>query len=186
MVPGLTRNLDYENTSARNGGVFFVLGDPPMSELRARQVWHDCHIALARLEEDLPPPEWRVAWVGALALLRAVGNVLREVDGQQPTIKDRVRNQFAEWEKGEARSAVFWEFIKKSRDLALKEYTLSVWDEPTIDVFYGVDGMGAMSSLDSALYRPITNGYGEGEDARDVYREALEWWDRKLSEIEDG
>ena len=39
-------------------------------------------------------------------------------------------------------------------------------------------------SLDKNIYRPILDGYSEGNDARDVYREALDWWDNELSLIE--
>ena len=38
--------------------------------------------------------------------------------------------------------------------------------------------------LDENIYRPIIDGFREGDDARDVYREALDWWDAELSFIE--
>ena len=38
--------------------------------------------------------------------------------------------------------------------------------------------------LDENLFRPIETGFGAEEDARDVYREALQWWDAELSRIE--
>lgn len=34
------------------------------------------------------------------------------------------------------------------------------------------------------IYRPIIEGFREGDDARDVYADALKWWDQELSEIE--
>lgn len=38
--------------------------------------------------------------------------------------------------------------------------------------------------LDENLYRPIEEGFQVGEDARDVYVNAIEWWDMELSRIE--
>ena len=38
--------------------------------------------------------------------------------------------------------------------------------------------------LDENLFRPVTGGFGAGEDARDVYRGAIEWWDAELSRLE--
>ena len=34
------------------------------------------------------------------------------------------------------------------------------------------------------LYKPLVEGFGEGEDAREVYAEAIAWWGRELEEID--
>jgi hypothetical protein len=34
------------------------------------------------------------------------------------------------------------------------------------------------------MYRPMLDGFREGDDARDVLREAIEWWEEELSAIE--
>jgi hypothetical protein len=38
-------------------------------------------------------------------------------------------------------------------------------------------------SLGENIYRPIIDGYREGDDAHDVYADAIKWWDTQLSEI---
>ena len=42
----------------------------------ARTVLDDCRLALQLLEEETDPQRWRIHWVAALALVRAVGHVL--------------------------------------------------------------------------------------------------------------
>ena len=46
----------------------------------ARRVLADCEVVLEMLDAEREEQRWRVLWVGALALLRAVGHVLRKVD----------------------------------------------------------------------------------------------------------
>jgi hypothetical protein len=38
--------------------------------------------------------------------------------------------------------------------------------------------------LGENVYRPIIQGYREGDDARDVYQDALDWWDAQLNSID--
>ena len=39
-------------------------------------------------------------------------------------------------------------------------------------------------TLADNLFRPVTDGFGQGEDARDIDRRAMEWWHSVLSRIE--
>ena len=41
-------------------------------------------------------------------------------------------------------------------------------------------------ALEENLIRPLEEGFGMGEDERDVYRDALHWWDAELSRIESS
>jgi hypothetical protein len=34
------------------------------------------------------------------------------------------------------------------------------------------------------LYKPLVEGFGEGEDARAIYAEAISWWERELDAID--
>jgi hypothetical protein len=47
----------------------------------ASQVLADCRTALQLLEEEKDLQRWRIHWVAALALVRAVGHVLDKMDG---------------------------------------------------------------------------------------------------------
>jgi hypothetical protein len=39
--------------------------------------------------------------------------------------------------------------------------------------------------FDENLFRPLVDGYGEGEDARDIFEEAIDWWQRELTAIDE-
>lgn len=73
----------------------------------------------------------------------------------------------------------------------MKEYGLSVLDSGEALVAVVVGDSDAIYSphdtpivLDENLFRPVTEGFGVGEDARDVYGEAITWWDEELTRLE--
>ena len=159
--------------------------------MAARRVLADCEAALAMLEDERDSQRWRVLWVGALALLRAVGHVLLKVDGQTPQAREAIKAVYESWKVKQSEHRVFREFIKKERDYMLKEYRLNVLDsaETGVAVVIGDSDAEHITDetpfvLDENLFRPVTAGFGAGEDARDVYREAIRWWEAELSRLE--
>ena len=156
----------------------------------AREVLIDCEIALEMLEEVEDLRRWRVLWAGSVALLRAVGHVLKKIDGADPRIGSAVDQRYRAWRSEREENAIFWSFIDEERNNVLKEYRFGVsLDEeiPTLVHSNTLDGEteGGIFQLGDNLYRPLLTGHGEGEDARDVYREALDWWHRELTIIEE-
>ncbi|MFH1806499.1 MAG: hypothetical protein ABID63_16585 [Pseudomonadota bacterium] len=161
---------------------------------QARQVLQDCYHALNLLENEANEDLWRVHWAGALALLRAIGNVLKEVDGKtDPLIASAEKAQFEKWKQDDIDSEMFFGFIKKDRDLLLKEYEFNVHPLDTSSILITTnlrDQNGnilehnEVYELDENIYRPILSGPKEGYDARDAYKEALEWWGHQLDEID--
>ena len=156
----------------------------------ARRVLEDCEAALAMLEDERDERRWRVVWVGALSLLRAVGHVLRNVDGRTPGAQEAINAAYGSW-KDKPEHLIFREFIEKERNNILKEYCLSVLDSGEALVAVVVGDSDAIYSphdtpivLDENLFRPVTEGFGVGEDARDVYGEAITWWDEELTRLE--
>ena len=90
--------------------------------------------------------------------------------------------------------AVFRQFILSERNNILKRYEPSTYGSGVISVVMSSD-VGHVSgeilscadevmTIDENFFRPIIDGYGAGEDARDVFEKALSWWERELSEIE--
>jgi hypothetical protein len=57
---------------------------------RARLVLEDCKLALQLLENETDLRRWRLHWVSAIALIRAVGHVLDKVDGKSKAVSHRV------------------------------------------------------------------------------------------------
>lgn len=156
----------------------------------AREVLIDCEIALEMLEEVEDLRRWRVLWAGSVALLRAVGHVLKKVDGADPRIGSAVDQRYRIWGSERQENAIFWDFIEEERNNVLKEYQFGVSLDEEIPLLVqsntpnGETEVGVLQ-LGENLYRPLLTDHGEGEDARDVYREALDWWQRELTTIEE-
>ena len=137
------------------------------------------------LEDERDERRWRVLWVGALALLRAVGHVLWKVDGRTPQAREALHAAYKNWKARHPEHLVFLEFIDKERNKTIKEYRLSVLDSTEVAVVVGdLDAGYVTETLDENLFRPVTEGFGVGEDARDVYRQAIKWWDEQLTRLE--
>lgn len=136
------------------------------------------------LEEETDPDRFRILWVSALSLLRAVGHVLAKVDGVEPNLRASASAAFKKWKNTAHGHTIFTEFIEKSRNLILKEYQFQVDQREKIPLWV-IDGTDTNKfSLDGNLFRPLVNGYGEGEDCRDIYAAAIEWWEEQLTAIE--
>ena len=144
------------------------------------------------LEDERDEQRWRVLWIGAMALLRAVGHVLLKVDGEIPRQRALIKAAYRRWkDDGRSEHSVFRRFIEEERNNILKEYRLNVVDsgEVGVAVVTGDPDAGCVTDetpfvLDENLFRPVTGSFGAGEDARDVYREAIKWWDTELSRLE--
>ena len=154
--------------------------------LEARRVLADCEAALEMLEDERDEQRWRVLWVGALALVRAVGHVLWKVDGRIiPEAREAMKAAYGSWKSKQSEHLVFREFIEKERDNILKEYRMNVLDSSEVAVVVGDPEAGYTTDiLDENLWRPRAEGFGVGEDARDVYGEAIRWWDEQLTRLE--
>lgn len=159
--------------------------------LVAREVLADCWFALSLLEADTESQSWRVHWAAAIALARAVGSVLDKVDSAaDPLVKLAQAGRHRRWKNMDlAEHQIFREFIERERNNLLKEYQTDVYGEAEIFLGLGdqagvVQELGAMVALDENLYRPMEDGPWAGEDARDVLRDALDWWERELTAID--
>ncbi len=163
-------------------------------KLKAREVWEDCNLALEMLENEQDLQKWRITWAAAMALVRAVGNVLQGVDSENKIIKEISDGLFKEWKSDEAKHLIFWEFIKKDRDNLLKEYRENVHPLEKVAVVVqsvlqpikgGAPALhNAVFEIDENIYRPVMEGPWAGDDARDVLQEALNWWNEQLTAIE--
>jgi hypothetical protein len=152
--------------------------------LAARQVLRDCQLALDIMDQETHGERLRLQWIGALALVRLVGHVLKDVDGKSDNYKSPIAKH---WNKLQDKAAypIFWEFIKGSRDLALKEYQIPIWPASTVLLSYDDEhGQKQFVPMTDCVFSPLTDGYRAGSDARDAYRDAILWWNEQLSEIE--
>jgi len=161
----------------------------------ARQVLADVSLALDMLQAETDADRWRVHWAGGIALLRAVGHVLLNVDQAADEKLAEIANAaHCRWKSADSAHGIYREFILEERNNILKEYRSKVHPLETVPVAIRLTLMnpqtGEISYLDQAAeldenqFRPLVDGYGRGEDARDIFEEAVDWWDRELSAIE--
>jgi len=140
----------------------------------ARLVLSDAKDAIAELppEGTYPGPAMdeatiRRRWVAAIALLRAVGNVLKDVDSNQGVFMAEAIKR--KW--GEPKPEIFTAFIEQYRSAMLKRYEL-----PQLD--YDVD----MGKLYPRLGVHIN---GAGPICADhVMGEAIAYWEDYLDDVD--
>lgn len=161
----------------------------------AREVLSDAKLALEMLQIETDPDRWRVHWAGGVALLRAIGHVLLNVDqsanAELAKIADAAHRR---WKGADPAHKVYRDFVLEERNNILKEYRSKVHPLAKVPVAIRLTLLnpetGEISyldqpvDLDENLFRPLVEGYGEGEDARDVFEEAIDWWERELSAID--
>jgi hypothetical protein len=171
-----------------------------VKELRARRVLDDCRWALTQYTPELSGPALRVAWVGIVTLLRAVGHVLQKIDSKYHSDVDQVRKQLWEkWASTKPEPAIFWEFIENARNGVLKQYefgfsrTFEVrcTEEGPVKIGLRGDllarsepeqlGQRELHNLQSGIIDP---GPFLGRPEREVAAQAIEWWEQTLTEIE--
>jgi hypothetical protein len=169
-----------------------------MKELRARRVLTDCRWALTQYSPELSGAPLRVAWVGIVTLLRAVGHVVSKIDAEQnPNVDRIVKRLWSDWRSTKPDPAIFWEFIENERNSVLKQYEFGFWrtfqerrseEGPVTIELRGVIPVQAEAQL-LPLNLPdlkslIVDGPFRGRSEREVAAEAIEWWNQTLAEIE--
>lgn len=150
--------------------------------LQAWKVLSDLRLAIELLEAAEDESHFRIQWVAAVAIARAVGHVLDKVDRKGSALARRViADAYSSWKQKPEDNAIFFEFVKPERDFLLKEYEIGMLGTTWL-VVDGQDEAASMLSHD--VFAPMASGRFEGTDCRDVLREAADWWEGKLGEIE--
>ncbi|MFL6725883.1 MAG: hypothetical protein ACJ8FS_05145 [Sphingomicrobium sp.] len=104
------------------------------------------------------------------------------------------RSAFQRWKSDDPEHEIFREFIEPERNNILKEYRFRhhPLDEVPVAVELTLCSLtnaemrhhAEIFELGDNVYRPMLDGYREGDDARDVLEEALDWWERQLDAID--
>ena len=164
--------------------------------VKAREVLSDCELALEFLEQGTTDQVWRVHWFAAVALVRSVGDVLDKVDGKQSAYERPVKDAYKAWKSDREANKIFWEFIKAQRDRLVHEYDTDA--HPTdnaiimLELSLATSAGGSLQKQNEIVelaqnsYRPMLAGPWEGDDARDVLQEAIDWWKRELAKIDEA
>jgi len=156
-------------TSYIRGDIFTHV--PPKQTLRAWDPFWDCVGILFQFQnsdvadgnEELR--EWRIYWVAGISLLRTIGHVLAKVDANSSNEHSQaVAELWRKLREDRENYWIFWDFIEKERNNLLKTYSFGARFVPSIEGSY-VEFEG-------------------GEDAFQLFREAVYWWRHHLMEIE--
>jgi hypothetical protein len=141
-----------------------------------------------KLESEVGHIEWRLYWVLAVVLLRAVGHVLDKVDGaNSAAVRANAKALHQTWKVADEH-AIFRDFIEHERNNILKEYASEMTEGPVPIMAHlqSHDGFDVVRQflIEENIYRPMGSGAFEGEDGRTLIDEAIEWWAKQLDEID--
>jgi hypothetical protein len=157
-------------------------GDPftRIDALAARRVLRDAYRArheLAQAFKSRDAAVCRLRWVTAVTLLRAVGHALDSIDTRRsPVMKQAVKTVWKRWQDAPFHHLIFHQFIKRERDVVLKEYRFT---EGRVTAGDG-DAAGAAVSA-STIILIGDRSYS----ALDTVDAALAWWEAEIAKVED-
>ncbi|MGF6491664.1 hypothetical protein [Pseudomonas frederiksbergensis] len=156
----------------------------------ARRVLSDVEAVRAKLENEVGRTEWRLYWVTAVVLVRAVGHVLTKVDGAAAPVVREISNELhRRWKNANAGDSIFLDFIEQERNSILKEYEFGISEGPIpvlAKMQNSVTGefFEQQALIGENIYRPMWSGAYEGEDGRTLLDEAISWWTTQLDCID--
>ncbi len=92
------------------------------------------------------------------------------------------------WDQDAWEPAIFWQFIRKDRNLLLHEAVLTAGMEETRSFHMYAATHPSPPPPGPMLIRrayPIEVGSFAGQDQRAVIRDAIEWWEQQIDGIEE-
>lgn len=158
--------------------------------VQARLVLSDCERLLAEIQKDMPTELWRPRWAGLVALLRAVGHVLHNVDSRDSgKAKQVIEARWNDLLKSKPEPKIFWEFIAKERNIVLKMYEVSagvnVTARPgTIYLNLATGQQHSSPSGPTTFDGFMRAGHFAGKDPLVLCRDAIEFWRAYLDLID--
>lgn len=176
--------------------------DLPMTQ----QVLSDCKVALAMLWQNPEGQEWRIQWVGALALLRTVANTFNEQakdPAVHPDLQRELQNFWGRMKANEPKPEIYWGFIRddsndllhywkfsathhvtKQRDDDEMIMTTEKWSaEPTR--IHSVDTSGEHKGFTPGSTYLMKSGPFANQDQRDVVQQAIDWYEDEIAGMID-
>ncbi len=123
-------------------------------------------------------------------LLRAVGHVLDNVDGQRdPKLRRAINAWWIDLKSKRPEPLIFWSFIDEERNSIVKEYKTRAGQGVTVQLS-GIEinlrtGEQSSDEPKPAIYHYVINGGPfAGREQREVLAEAIAWWEAQLQGIE--
>ncbi len=158
--------------------------------LAARKVLEDCKGALDDLKDGIRGSLWRRRWITAVVLLRTVGYVLDKVDStSSPKHKAIIEKEWSALKEMNPESQIFREFIDIERHNIIHEYQINAVQNTTIrtgTAHWNLKTGGQYSDppLPTLYHYTISSGPYKGRDQRELVKEAIDWWEKYLDNID--
>jgi hypothetical protein len=158
-----------------------VRNDPftKVDALAARRVLRDAYRARQELTKAFQSDAAamrRLRWIAVITLLRAVGHALDSVDVRRsPAMKEAAKAAWTRWRQNPFQHLIFHEFIKRERDVVLKEYRFTTGRVAVGEAVKPIESIGPSTVL---LIGDRSYTALEAVDA------ALAWWEAEISQIE--
>ncbi|MEO7129247.1 MAG: hypothetical protein ABI040_10365 [Rhodoferax sp.] len=156
----------------------------------AREVLEDCRGALAELTDGIQGRQWRRRWITSIVLLRAVGHVLKNVDGKRsPEYRTAINDRWKHLKSTKPDNMILWSFIEEERNTILKEYQTRAGQGVTVRPGgVGIDLQTGEHKADPPLpaiyHYTINTGPFAGRDQRELIAEGIAWWEKELDAID--
>ncbi|HEV8662006.1 MAG TPA: hypothetical protein VGT06_02510 [Candidatus Methylomirabilis sp.] len=158
--------------------------------LHAREVLRDCQRVLDHITGDMRTELWRPRWAGLVALLRAVGHVLKKVDGKtSDAAREVIESAWKDLGQSKPEPTIFWEFIEAERNNVLKAYEIGTGVNITVrpgtawlNLATGETGSGPGGPTTFEAF--MRSGPFEGRDPLELCREAIAFWQGYLDSID--
>ena len=145
--------------------------------LAARRVLRDVYRTRNELSQALATgnlAQIRLRWITAVTLLRAVGHLLKKFDASRsPALAKSIDAAWKRWEEFPLHHLIFHEFIKKKRDIVLKEYRSSIFP-PSSET---------RSTKRTCFYETILIG-DTTYSPEGAIGASIKWWENELRRIE--
>ncbi len=164
---------------------------PVKYALKSYGALSDGKAGVRHLEEYLQSSEflwsdWKVIWIGACALLRT-SITLFQIDARS-CINKRIREEISsEWDsikKNRDDHAIFWEFLRKERNIILKQYE---W--PAYEMWMNEDGtirpparmtLLSVKPKDAKSVLIMRSGPFKDRNSLDLLQESAEWVEERI------
>lgn len=154
--------------------------------MKAEELLDVARRAYSMLEDEEDENRFRILWIACVTILRSIGHILDKVDSKDPAYTSPIKMWWKGINQAKEENRIFFEFIERERNFAIKEYRLDYADSSQFGLGCE-DSDGKITMFDEAslgnLYMPMTDGPYEGEDCRDIVRSAIEWWDKQVELI---
>lgn len=158
--------------------------------MEAEKMLHIAKTSLNMLQTVEDQDQVEVLWIAAITALRGVGHVLAKVDKYSNTIlSQKIDDWWIDLNKNKTidKNRIFFDFIDKERNDTIKvlsiHYDKGMQDILIIEDINEKEAYFVNDVIPQLIYIPMTDGYYEGEDIRELIEMAIEWWEKQIEEL---